>query len=100
MEERVFNDERDVQIDCETDRAALDAALTGAEILAFICWRRKKPAWKGAVALLFFAIGGKLRAMGARYEENEEKIFRRVGLGAYGIGAAFFLSFLRHKRHE
>lgn len=50
---RSYKDERDEMIDRETNGAALDAIITGAEVLAIVCWRRKNPAWKGALALLF-----------------------------------------------
>ena len=53
---RSYKDERDEMIDRETNGAALDAIITGAEVLAIVCWQRKNPVWKGALALLFFAL--------------------------------------------
>lgn len=38
---RSYKDERDEMIDRETNGAALDAIITGAEVLAIVCWRRK-----------------------------------------------------------
>lgn len=61
---RSYKDERDEMIDRETNGAALDAIITGAEVLAIVCWRRKNPAWKGALALLFFALAGKFWPLG------------------------------------
>lgn len=61
---RSYKDERDEMIDRETNGAALDAIITGAEVLAIVCWRRKNPAWKGALALLFFRAGRKILAAG------------------------------------
>ena len=36
---RSYKDERDEMIDRETNGAALDAIITGAEVLAIVCWR-------------------------------------------------------------
>ena len=80
---RSYKDERDEMIDRETNGAALDAIITGAEVLAIVCWRRKNPAWKGALALLFFALAGKFWPMGEAYEE---KAYRKAGLTLGGIG--------------
>ena len=80
---RSYKDERDKMIDHETNGAALDAIITGAEVLAIVCWRRKNPAWKGALALLFFALTGKFWPLGEAYEE---KAYRKASLILGGIG--------------
>ena len=60
---RSHRDERDEMIDRDSNAAALDAIITGAEMLALISWRRKDPAWRGALAVIFFALAGTLWAM-------------------------------------
>lgn len=93
-----YKDERDEMIDRETNGAALDAIITGAEVLAIVCWRRKNPAWKGALALLFFALAGKFWPMGEAYEE---KAYRKAGVVCGSIGAALLAACGRAmKRHE
>ena len=92
---RSYKDERDEMIDRETNGAALDAIITGAEVLAIVCWRRKNPAWKGALALLFFALAGKFWAMGEAYEE---RAYRKAGWIAGGIGGWFMWCFARKKK--
>ena len=73
---RSYKDERDEMIDRETNTAALDAIITGAEVLAIVCWRRKNPAWKGALA-------GKFWPMGEAYEE---RAYRKAGVVCGGLG--------------
>lgn len=73
---RSYKDERDEMIDRETNGAALDAIITGAEVLAIVCWRRKNPAWKGALA-------GKFWPMGEAYEE---RAYRKAGVVCGGLG--------------
>lgn len=75
---RSYKDERDEMIDRETNGAALDAIITGAEVLAIVCWRRKNPAWKGALAGKFWPLG----------EAYEEKAYRKAGVICGSIGAA------------
>lgn len=82
---RSYKDERDEMIDHETNGAALDAIITGAEVLAIVCWQRKNPVWKGALALLFFALAGKFWPMGEAYEE---KAYRKARVICGSIGAA------------
>ena len=60
----------------------IDRETNGAA-LAIVCWRRKNSAWKGALALLFFALAGKFWPMGEAYEE---KAYRKAGLTLGGIG--------------
>lgn len=80
---RSHKDERDEMIDRASNAEALDAIIAGAEVSAIIAWRRRNPAWKGALALLFFAVAGKLWAMGEAYEE---RAYRKAGMIAGGIG--------------
>lgn len=89
---RSHKDERDDMIDRDTNGEALDAIITGAEVLAFVCWRRKNPAWRGVLALLFFAVTGKLWAMGDAYDESA---YRKAGLVAGGLGGALWLACCR-----
>ena len=74
---RSRRDERDEMIDRDSNAAALDAIITGAEVLALISWRRKDPAWRAS------ADG----SCGALQSERDEcgrfRLFRR--------GRAFFL---------
>lgn len=92
---RSYKDERDEMIDRETNGAALDAIITGAEVLAIVCWRRKNPAWRGALAVIFFALAGKFWAMGEAYEE---RAYRKAGWIAGGIGGWFMWCFARKKK--
>ncbi len=64
---RSYKDERDEMIDRETNGAALDAIITGAEVLAIVCWRRKNPAWKGALHCSF-----------SRWQENSGRWAKRT----------------------
>lgn len=86
---RSYKDERDEMIDRDTNGAALDAIITGAEVLAFLCWRRKDPAWRGALALLFFALAGKFWPMGEAYEE---RAYRKASLAFGGLGAVLLMA--------
>lgn len=85
---RSHKDERDELIDKESNAAALDAIIVGTEVLMLICLRRKNPAWKGALSLLFFAIAGKMWAMGEAYEE---RAYRKAGLVSGGLGALLLM---------
>lgn len=80
---RSHKDERDEWIDKTSNAAALDAIITGAEVLAIISWWRKNPAWRGALAVIFFALAGKFWPMGEAYEE---KAYRKAGLTLGSIG--------------
>lgn len=83
-----WKDERDELIDKESNAAALDAIIAGAEVLMLICLHRKNPAWKGALSLLFFAIAGKMWAMGEAYEE---RAYRKAGLVSGELGALLLM---------
>lgn len=54
---RSYKDERDEMIDRETNGAALDAIITGAEVLAIVCWRRKKSSVEGRAGRKILADG-------------------------------------------
>lgn len=92
---RSRKDERDEMIDRDTNSAALDAIITGAEVLAIVCWRRKNPAWRGALAVILFALAGKFWAMGNAYEEH---VYRKAGWIAGGIGGWCMWRFARKKK--
>ena len=92
---RSHKDERDEMIDRDSNAAALDAIITGAEVLALISWRRKNPAWRGALAVIFFALAGKFWAMGDAYEE---RMYHKAGWIAGGIGGWLMWRFAKRKR--
>lgn len=92
---RSHKDERDEWIDKASNAAALDAIITGAEVLALISWWRKNPAWRGALAVIFFALAGKFWAMGDAYEE---RVYRKAGMIAGGIGGWLMWRFARKKK--
>lgn len=94
---RSYKDERDEMIDRDTNGAALDAIITGAEVLAFLCWRRKDPAWRGALALLFFALAGKFWPMGEAYEE---RAYRKASLAFGGLGVALLAACSRAMKRK
>lgn len=70
---RSYKDERDEMIDRDTNGAALDAIITGAEVLA----------------LLFFALAGKFWPMGEAYEE---RAYRKASLAFGGLGAVLLMA--------
>lgn len=87
---RSYKDERDGDDRSRDKRrgAGCDRHRRGGAgdcVLAIVCWRRKNPAWKGALALLFFALAGKFWPMGEAYEE---KAYRKAGVICGSIGAA------------
>ena len=76
---RSHRDERDEMIDRDSNAAALDAIITGAEVLAVI----------------FFALAGKLWAMG---DASEERMYHKAGWIAGGIGGCLMWRFAKRKR--
>lgn len=93
--QRPRKDEREMAIEKEARSYALEGMIVATQILTLICVLKHNPAWKAGLAVIFFAVAGKLWAMGEAYEE---RAYQKASLVAGGIGGWFMWRFAKRKK--